>query len=321
MLPADGFLRPYYEDATVTLYHGDCKAILPTLGRVDAVITDPPYSDHVHAKSRAGSRKMSRDPDRPSSYSRTKELGFAALSPELRASVAEQFAQLARRWVLVFSDVESDHLWRSELTSAGLEYVRTGFWEKVGATPQFTGDRPATPAEAITIARSRDYALAAVLARLDPADQQIVHLALEDAASGREESPFGKIVMAHPKGRKRWNGGGSHAMFRFNIALNRDGRSPRHHPTEKSLPLMSRLVELFTEPGETVLDAFAGSGTTLRAAKDLGRKAIGIEIEEKWCEVAALRLSQEAIFGPAALRESQPEMFSIPAPSTVGDGT
>lgn len=64
------------------------------------------------------------------------------------------------------------------------------------------------------------------------------------------------------------------------------------HPRPKPLRLFSGLVELLSEPGQTVLDPFMGSGTTLRAAKDLGRKAIGIEVSEAYCENAARRMAQ-----------------------------
>ncbi len=77
--------------------------------------------------------------------------------------------------------------------------------------------------------------------------------------------------------------------------------NPYHkvHPCPKPLPVMQWLVGLFAPEGGLVLDGFSGTGTTLRAAKDLGRRAIGIEREERFCEVAATRMSQEVLFGRA----------------------
>lgn len=256
-------MKPYYEQAGVVLYHGDCREILPVLGRVDVVITDPPYSDYVHSKSRRGGASAPKLDGKgrnvACSFAREKEFGFESLSPELRRECSYAFAILVRRWVLTFSDVESCHLWRDDLAETGLEYVRTGAWIKLGATPQFTGDRPAAGFETITI--------------------------------------------AHPKGRKRWNGGGRHAIWRgaeepdlvyeVPIVLNRSHSDPRLHSTQKPLPLMTDLVGDFSDEGETILDPFAGSGTTLVAAKRLGRKAIGIELDEGHCETTARRVERE----------------------------
>ena len=66
----------------------------------------------------------------------------------------------------------------------------------------------------------------------------------------------------------------------------------RRHPNEKPLSLMKRLVTLCSSPGDTILDPTMGSGTTLEAAYQLGRRAIGIEVSEKYAEIAARRLDQ-----------------------------
>lgn len=80
------------------------------------------------------------------------------------------------------------------------------------------------------------------------------------------------------------------------MGLVRESEQGQHlHPTQKPVALMAWCIEKWSKPGETVLDPYIGSGPTLRAAKDLGRKAIGIEIEERYCEIAAKRLAQEVL--------------------------
>ena len=72
------------------------------------------------------------------------------------------------------------------------------------------------------------------------------------------------------------------------------GNLSRTHPTQKPVTLMKRIIEDHFPTG-VIVDPFMGSGTTLRAAKDLGRRAVGIEIEERYCEAAVARLAQEVL--------------------------
>lgn len=73
------------------------------------------------------------------------------------------------------------------------------------------------------------------------------------------------------------------------------------HPCPKPMNLLQWLIDATTEVGDTVIDPFLGSGTTAIAAKNLGRKAVGIEIEERYCEIAARRLDQGVLdFGDVA---------------------
>lgn len=88
--------------------------------------------------------------------------------------------------------------------------------------------------------------------------------------------------------RPKWNGGGRSGVWKSASAQNTG------HPTAKPLSMIRDWVRLFSNHGETILDPYAGSGTTLRAAADEGRKAIGWEIDERYCEIAAQRLSQQA---------------------------
>lgn len=130
-----------------------------------------------------------------------------------------------------------------------------------------------------------DYVRACVWDKVDSAPQ---------FTGDRPAAAAEAIVCAHQRGKKRWNGGGARNVFRH--AVNGE-RGAKPHPSTKPEPLMRELVSLFTDPGETILDPFMGSGTTLVAAKRLGRKAIGIERELKYCQIAVERLRQGSLMG------------------------
>jgi site-specific DNA-methyltransferase (adenine-specific) len=225
-------LTPYYEHSGITIYHGDCRDVLGSVGPVDHVMTDPPYSDNTHDGARTNNVK-----------SPVKLVDFASIQAAEIASVLEM-VQL-RRWAVMTCDWQHV-LPLKQQPPAGLRFVRAGVWVKPNGTPQFTGDRPAQGWEAVA------------------------------------------IFHADASGRIRWNGGGLPATWIHN-------KVSGYHPTGKPEALLLDWVTMFTDPGEVVLDPYMGSGTTLVAAKRLGRKAIGIEREERYCEAAARRLQQEAL--------------------------
>lgn len=97
-------------------------------------------------------------------------------------------------------------------------------------------------------------------------------------------------------GYRSWNGGGKRGVYTHCVNQGRQGE----HPTEKPLSLMLDILHDYTQPGETVCDPFAGSGTTGVAAVRAGRLFVGIERDEKWFDLARRRIS-------AAL--SEPDMF------------
>jgi site-specific DNA-methyltransferase (adenine-specific) len=221
------------------LRHGNCLdgvIGLPTLPdkAVDVVITDPPYEAEAHTSQRLVAREHGRLEVEP--------LTFPPITEEERYASAAEMVRLARRWILVFCQVEAAMKWRQALEAAGAVYKRTCVWIKPDGKPQYSGDRPGIGYES--------------------------------------------IVACHPPGRSTWNGGGSHGVF----TMNKGGDARTGHQTQKPVALMERLVRLFSNKGELVLDPFAGSGTTGVAAIRNGRRFLGWEVNSSYFEIARRRL-------------------------------
>lgn len=214
-------MTPYYSERNITIYHGDCRDVLP-LVPADLVLTDPPYGIHPASKV----------------------TGF----------MVGRIDEDAREW-----DQRPDSTLLVQLTQCSAQAVIWGF----------------------------GY-FADVLGRcLAPL--------VWDKATGANYFADGELAWtSFPTGtlrifRHQWCGAFK-ASERGISAL---------HPTQKPIALMSWCMKEADKRAycETVLDPFMGSGTTLVAAKRLGRRAIGIEIEERYCEIAAERLRQGVLFG------------------------
>lgn len=224
-------MTPYYQDSAVTIYHGDCRELIPELSILfDLVLTDPPFETEAHTPMRRTRARRWRVAGQPMKFLSRK------ITDDLRAFVCD----LRCNWLLAFCQAEAVAAYQVAL---GSRYVRPMVWIKPDSAPQFTGDRPAMGYESIVCAWCSS-------------------------------------------GKKRWNGGGKRGVFEYNAT-----DFFREHPTQKPLKLIQELITLFSLDG-MILDPFMGSGTTLRAAKNLGYNAIGIEIEECYCEIAAKRMAQ-----------------------------
>jgi hypothetical protein len=107
----------------------------------------------------------------------------------------------------------------------------------------------------------------------------------------RPGAGFETVEIAHAAGgRTRWNGGGRPGVWEHMIIVGRGGDEERVHTTQKPEGLMEALVRDFTDPGELILDPFAGSGTTGVACKRLGRRFIGFERDAKYHAIAERRI-------------------------------
>jgi len=229
---------PYYQDDSVTIFHGDCRDFIKetvisssAIVRldlnlpIDAVLTDPPYG--IDGGSGGDARDFAKGVYR-ASFDDT--AGYiATVCVPVIAALRDCEIPMA-----VTPGVRNLFLYPTP-TDMGC------FWTPAGATHGPWGFQTFHP----ILFYGRDY------------------------RAGKGALPSGKLVTE---------------------AAEKNG-----HPCPKPLGAWRWLLDKVCPPGGVVFDPFVGSGTTLRAAKDLGRKAIGIEIEERYCEIAAQRCAQEVL--------------------------
>lgn len=226
-------MTPYYEQDGITIYHADCRDVLPTLEPVDLVLTDPPYL-HKTGMSGGGFASATRF-YRDGALDGMNDFDLDKYASHLLDASSMLVAFHNRTLIPQYSALAVKH---------GLKYD-LHVWHKTNAIP-FTNHSWKSDIEYLALIWSK--------------------------------TPGWCQVQQH-----------RHSKV-YTSPINPDSL----HPAAKPIPLLVKYIEILD--AATILDPFMGSGTTLRAAKDLGRKAIGIENKESYCEIAVNRLRQGVLF-------------------------
>ena len=258
-------IAPYYQDDAVTLYHGDCLELADLWTVADVIVTDPPY----------GETDLSWDRWPGELIFNTMAEGTA--SPMWCFGSFRMFAENWRdfsRWRM-----GQDLVWAKP---RGTSFHRDRFARSHEMIMHFYRGRWA---DLYLAPPSVDY--------FGPPKDKASHAAAAYADGERVRGALGRTRSEYVETGKRVAPSVMHGRAGQNVNL--------LHPTQKPLGVIEPLVRYSCPPGGTVADPFAGSGSTLVAAKALGRKAIGVELEERYCEIAARRLAQDVLdFGESA---------------------
>lgn len=246
--------RPYFEREGVVLYHGDCRDLLPAIGAVDAVVTDPPYGD---------------------------------TSLEWDVPVERWLELLASSQLWCFGSMRffMDHA--ETFRRASWRYAQDIVWEKHNGSG-FAADR---------FKRVHEHALHFYRGRWNELYRDVPRTHDATARQVRRKTRpthTGDIGRGH-----HVSVDGGPRLARSVIEV-RSCHGDAIVPTQKPVALLELLVQFSVPPGGVVLDCFAGSCSTLEAARRLGRRAIGIEIDERTCELAAAQLASGVLAFPEA---------------------
>ena len=256
--------KPYYDSDGITIYHGDCREILPHLPNVDLVLTSPPY---------ANQRDYTAIIDDWDAMMRS---AFSGIQVSDQGQILVNLGQIHRENEVVCYWEP----WRDWMRTKGWRFFAQYVWDQGDGLPGNWKGR---------LAPSHEYIFHFNRVSIQP-NKWIPTTGRGPSGTGlRSADGECKGISSPDKCGQPFKIPDS--VVRVYREMNREFDHPARFPER----FPKYLMQTYGNDSCTVLDPFMGSGTTLRAAKDLGRKCIGIEIEEKYCEIAVRRLAQEVL--------------------------